>query len=229
MFHDHHGWYTAAHVSSCFLHNPASCFCITERDKNSDRMERDALSEQKQQRRRSRSHDAKKSQRDRRCLRWRRTERQKEEDALIIPPRIHEEAHEDRQVQPYVWYAITIDRDGPRRFFPSRVPRHLVRPESSVFSNERYRISCVYLGMRPDRACNSIRQSRTEDSRATRIGSGRASYAYYACVYTARMIEDGFTYKSRQIFPRYRERASYPLYASELLDLRRESEEKNRN
>lgn len=67
--------------------------------------------------------------------------------------------------------------------------------DSSVL--KRYRISCVYLGMRTVRERNSIRRSRTEDSpRAPGSSSGRASHIMRAC--TARgMIEDGFTERAR--------------------------------
>lgn len=101
------------------------------------------------------------------------------------------EGTKDRQVRPYV----VRDNDRSRTtalYLVSSVSSRAISPARGPRSSrKRYRISCVYLGMRDRAARNSIRRSRTEDSLALQDWAG--SVCLVLCVRTARMIEDGFT------------------------------------
>lgn len=181
-------------------------------------MERDALSEQ-EQRRGSSSHDAKKSQRDRMLGEegWRDERKEGCSD--------YSAAYEGTRGSTSA--AVRVVRDNHRSRWPasflSFVSLHLLRLGVFGFlARKRYRISCVYLGMRGRAARNSIRRSRTEDGGfATKIGSGRTRIMR---AYTARMIEDEFTKEQANLSGAGNE--LHIRYASGLLELPREDAER---
>jgi len=125
-------------------------------------------------------------------------------------------------VRPYV----VRDNDRSRRphtsFLPSRATSPARGPRSS---RKRYRISCVYLGMRDRAARNSIRRSRTKDSLVLQDWAG--SVRLVLCVRTARMIEERI-YEGADGSPSPVTSFISGRYASRLLDLLSRKRRENR-
>lgn len=163
-------------------------------------MERDALSEQEgkegngdrgahREKIAARSDAARRRGKKRRRRRMRRRRRRRGGVFCSGSFAAYEDT-KDRQVRPYV----VRDNDRSRWPYTSFLPSRLAPPrprEAPRSWRKRYRISCVYLGMRDRAARNSIRRSRTEDSLALQDWPG--SVRLVLCARTTRMIEDGFT------------------------------------
>lgn len=191
------------------MHNLASCFCIVELDKNSDRMltrraKRAGASDENRETVRHKKVSARDRILRRRCTCTRRKTMMEEGKSggeggrrrrkgcnlapIRLPARIRK--RRDRQVQPYVVGDNDRSRDSISRFLPSS------RATSSLFGprRKRYRISSVYLGMRERAARVTLYVGHArrmgEFARATRSAwkkggkeGGRERHVlYYACV-----------------------------------------------